>query len=138
MSNAADVDRIRRLAAQLSVTDPGPGSALAAELAEAVAGLSARVDALWQLISEVVASAGLAGPADADSDGARADFTRAMTSARRTGQHGLHLRIDGREWVAALSQESPGQGGQHLPDPDQAAWSAIERLARESSAHDDG
>jgi hypothetical protein len=137
MANAPDVDQIRRLAAQLAISNPGPGSALATELAEALAGLSARVDALWDVISAVVASAGLDGPAEADS--ARADFAAAVASARRTGHHGLQLRIDGREWFAALSQESPDEQPQdrQRPDPDQAAWPAIERLARESSARDD-
>jgi hypothetical protein len=207
-SDHPDLERIRRLAAELAATDPGPGAALAAELAEALAGLSGRVDALWQVISAVVTSAGLGGPAEttrpersgaeleqadlaqtqlaqtqpgqtqpAHSDltqavSAQADFARAMASARRTGQRGLRLSIDGTEWVAALSQQAPGQPrlsqqapgqpplsqqapgqpplSQQAPDrqspdrpspsqpqlpadTDRAAWSVIERLARESS-----
>jgi hypothetical protein len=205
-SDHPDLERIRRLAAELAATDPGPGAALAAELAEALAGLSGRVDALWQVISAVVTSAGLGGPAEttrpersgaelaqadlaqtqlaqtqlaqtqpgqtqpAHSDltqavSAQADFARAMASARRTGQRGLRLSIDGTEWVAALSQQAPGQPrlsqqapgqpplsqqepdrqGPDRPSPsqpqlpadtDRAAWSVIERLARESSGQD--
>jgi hypothetical protein len=200
-----DLERIRRLASELAAADPGPAGALAAELAEALAGLSARIDALWELISAIVAAAGLGGPAETADPGhagadpaqaypdhaypaqpdltqavsAQADFARAMASARLTGQRGLRLSIDGREWVAALSQQAPGHQtpgnqaagnqaagnqaagnqaaghqipGQRAPSQqeparpapgrqragaDRAAWSAIERLARESSRQDD-
>ncbi len=158
-----ELERIRRLAAELAAIDPGPAGALATELAEAVASLCARVDALWQLISAVVASAGLAGPVEASNTGTGApvppgrtgaasevDFAKAVASARRTGQRGLRLSIDGRDWVAALSpearsrqaqgQQAQGQqaAARQRPDADRAAWSAIERLARESTGQDDG
>jgi hypothetical protein len=153
-----ELERITRLAAELAATDPGPGGALATELAEALASLSARVDALWQLISAVVASAGAVDPVETSDPGTRApgppgrtgpaagaDFARAVASARRTGQRDLRLSIDGREWVAALSPETPSRqapgqqaAARQRPDADQAAWSAIERLARESKGQDDG
>lgn len=152
-----ELERIRRLAAELAAADPGPAGALATELAAALASLSARVDALWQLISAVVASAGLAGPLETSNPGTRdpappgltgpaseADFARAVASARSTGQRGLRLSVDGREWVAALSPEAPSlqAPGQQAaawqrPDTDRAAWSAIERLAR-ATGQDDG
>jgi hypothetical protein len=129
-----DLERIRRLAAELAASDPGPAGQLAAEVAESLADLSARVDALWQLISAVVTAAGLGLPAEAarprgttaDAD-QQAEFARAIASARMAGKRGLRLSIDGREWVAALSEQASGQ----------PAWSALERLARESSAQDD-
>jgi hypothetical protein len=135
----SDLDRIRRLAAELAATGPGPAAELATELADALAGLSARIDALWQLISAVVESAGLSVPA---AGAPPPDFVRARESARTpgrcgrggaraptTGRRGVRLSIDGREWVAALSQQ--------LPEADRASWSAIERLARESSDQDE-
>jgi hypothetical protein len=122
----SDLDRIRRLAAELAATGPGPAAELATELADALAGLSARIDALWQLISAVVESAGLSVPA---AGAPPPDFVRALESARTTGRRGVRLSIDGREWVAALSQQ--------LPEADRASWSAIERLARESSDQDE-
>jgi hypothetical protein len=145
-----DLERIRRLASELGATDPGPAGALAAELAEALAGLSARIDALWELISAIVASAGLGGTAETTpTDLAQADFAQAVARARKTGQRGVRLSIDGREWVVALSQPTLGQPtlgqptlghqppGQQPPGAGQAAWAAIERLARESSDQDD-
>jgi hypothetical protein len=145
-----DLERIRQLASELGATDPGPAGALAAELAEALAGLSARIDALWELISAIVASAGLGGPAETTpTDLAQADFAQAVARARKTGQRGVRLSIDGREWVVALGQPTlsqptlgqPSLGhqppGQQPPGADQAAWAAIERLARESSDQDD-
>jgi hypothetical protein len=91
------------------------------ELAESVASLSARVDALWQVISAVVQSAGLPDPPP--------DFVRAVATARQTGRRGVRLSVDGREWVAALSEQAP--------EPDPASWSAIERLARSATDHDE-
>jgi hypothetical protein len=102
----SDLDRIRRLAAELAATGPGPAAELATELADALAGLSARIDALWQLISAVVESAGLSVPA---AGAPPPDFVRARESA--------------------LSQQRP--------EADRASWSAIERLARESSDQDE-
>jgi hypothetical protein len=129
----SDLDRIRRLAAELAATGPGPAAELATELADALAGLSARIDALWQLISAVVESAGLSVPA---AGAPPPDFVRppppappARAPPPTTGRRGVRLSIDGREWVAALSQQ--------LPEADRASWSAIERLARESSDQDE-
>ena len=113
------------------------------ELAAAIASLSDRVDALWQLISAVVESAGLAGAGPALSDPALSDpalsdpalpdpppdFVQALAAARKTGERGVRLSIDGKEWVAALSQQ-PAQ-------PDPASWSAIERLARRAEDQDE-
>jgi len=73
-----------------------------------------------------VESAGLSVPA---AGAPPPDFVRALESARTTGRRGVRLSIDGREWVAALSQQ--------LPEADRASWSAIERLARESSDQDE-
>jgi hypothetical protein len=121
-----DLDRIRQLAAELAATGPGPAADLAVEIAEALAGLSGRIDSLWQLISAVVESAGLSVPV---ASAPPPDFVRALESARTTGRRGVRLSIDGKEWVAALSQQ--------LPEADRASWSAIERLARESSDQDE-
>lgn len=125
-----EADRIRELARQLAETDAAAGQ-LAGELADAVAaltetvgGLSARVDALWQLISAVVESAGLSAP-----DGPRAEFEAAVERAHSTGRRDVRLNVDGRQWVAALSQQPPR--------PDRASWSAIERLARQAGDQDE-
>jgi hypothetical protein len=130
----SDLDRIKDLARFLAEDDSGPAGAHAAELAEAMVDLSLRVDdlsakvsALWQLISTIVQSAGLSAPA---ASAAPAEFAQALDTARRTGRRDVRLSIDGREWVAALSQ-------QQQPSPDPASWSAIERLARETADHDE-
>jgi hypothetical protein len=105
------------------------------ELADAIASLSARVDALWQLISAVVESAGLAVPNPAvasstvPSPAPPPDFVQALAAARKTGRREVRLSIDGREWVAALSRQPP--------EPDPASWSAIERLARGAEDQDE-
>lgn len=121
-----DLDQILDLAARLAALDPGPAGELGTEVAAAIASLSARIDALWQLISAVVESAGLSVP---DASKPPPDFVEALDAARRTGRRGVRLSIDGKEWVAALSQQAP--------PPDQASWSAIERIARESSDQDE-
>lgn len=121
-----DLDRVRELAARLAALDPGPAGDLGTELAAAVTSLSARIDALWQLISAVVESAGLSVPAASTPP---PDFVRALAAARRTGRREVRLSIDGKEWVAALSDQ--------VPAPDPASWSAIERIARESSDQDE-
>ena len=121
-----DLDRIRDLAARLAALDPGPAAELGIEVAAAVASMSARIDALWQLISAIVESAGLSVP---DASKPPADFVEAVDDARRTGRRGVRLSIDGKEWVAALSQQAP--------PPDRASWAAIERIARESSHQDE-
>lgn len=123
---APDLDRIRDLAARLAALDPGPAAELGAEVAAAIASLSARVDALWQLISAIVESAGLSIP---DGSKPPPDFVAALDTARRTGRRGVRLNIDGKEWVAALGQQAPA--------PDRASWSAIERITRESSDQDE-
>jgi hypothetical protein len=126
-----DLTRIRELARQLAETDCCAAGELAGELAGAVAdlaatvgGLSARVDALWQLISAVVESAGLGAPS-----GPRAEFEAAVEHARSAGRRDVRLNVDGRQWVAALSQQPPA--------PDRASWSAIERLARQAGDQDE-
>jgi hypothetical protein len=134
-----DLDRIRYLARLLAETDPGPAGELARELADGISALaatvgslSARLDALWQLISAVVESAGLSAPAaGAPIPGAPiagappAQFAAELESARSTGKRGIRLSIDGREWVAALSQQPPAA------DPE--SWAAIARLAQQAS-----
>ncbi len=124
--NQPSMDRIRQLARLLAETDPGPAAELGTELADAVAALSMRVDALWQLISAVVESAGLSGP---PASSPPPEFVQALTRARGTGKRGVQLKIDGRDWIAALSQQPPA--------PDPASWSAIARLARESTDQDE-
>jgi hypothetical protein len=127
-----DLDRLRELAAELAATDTSLAGQLACALAEAFADLSDRVDALWQLISAVVESAGLSAPATspagpaspAPASPAPAAFVQALTAARATGRRDVRMSVDGREWVAVLSQ--------HPPVAEQEAWSAIERLARKS------
>jgi hypothetical protein len=100
------------------------------ELADAIASLSARVDALWQLISAVVESAGLAVPSPTTPGPAPPpDFVQALAAARKTGRRDVRLSIDGKAWVAAL--------GQQPPEPDPASWSAIERLARQAEDQDE-
>jgi len=128
----SDLDRIRDLAQRLAEAGSGPSGEHVAEIAEALADLCTRVDdlsakvgALWQLISAVVQSAGLSAPADPPPG-----FARALDTARRSGRRDVRLSIDGREWVAALSQ-------QQQPSPDPVSWSAIERLARETTDHDE-
>jgi hypothetical protein len=122
------LDRARHLAELLAETDAGPAGELAGELADEVAalaarveGLSARVDALWQLISAVVKAAGLSAP---ETGAPPPEFVQALERARTSGRRGVRLNIDGREWVAALSQQPPA--------PDPASWSAIERLAKQA------
>ncbi len=124
--SSPDLDQIRDLAARLAALDPGPAGELGTEVAAAIASLSARIDALWQLISAIVESAGLSVP---DASKPPPDFVEALDAARRTGRRGVRLSIDGKEWVAALSQQAP--------PPDRASWSAIERIARESSGQDE-
>jgi hypothetical protein len=128
-----ELDRIRRLAGLMAASDPGPAGDLAGELAAAVAalsvkveGLSARVDGLWQLISAVVEAAGLGDPAGTAPP---PEFVQALASARRTGRRGVRLSIDGKDWVAALSQQPP--------EPDPASWAAIERIARQAGYQDE-
>lgn len=121
-----DLDRIRELAAELAAASPGPAGELAVELAAAIASLSGRIDSLWRLISTIVESAGLSIPVPS---GPPSEFVQAVAGARRSGRRGVRLSIDGREWVAALSQDAPA--------PDAASWPAIERIARESSDQDE-
>jgi hypothetical protein len=126
-----DLGRIRDLAQMLTETGSGPSGEQVAEIAEALADLCTRVDdlsakvsALWQLISAVVQSAGLSPAAPPP------EFAQALDTARRSGRRDVRLSINGREWVAALSQ-------QQQPSPDPVSWSAIERLARENAGHDE-
>ncbi len=121
-----DIQRLRRRASELARADPGPAAELASALTEVVAGLSDRVDALWQLISAVVESAGLSRPASAT---APPEFVEALNDARATGRRGVRLSIDGKEWVAALSAQPPAADG--------AAWAALERLTRDSGDQDE-
>jgi hypothetical protein len=136
-----DIDRIRRLAAQLAAADAGAAGELAIEVADALISLSeqvdalaARVDGLWRLISAVVESAGLgtlaSGAASVRAGSAPPpEFVQALDEARATGRRGVRLSIDGQEWVAALSQQPPA--------PDGESWAVIERLARQTAKWDD-
>jgi hypothetical protein len=121
-SGEDDLERVRRLAADLAGSDPGPAGELACALADAVAGIAGRVDALWQLITSVVQAAELSGPAPAAGP-PPAEFVRAVTAPRRAGTRGVRLSIDGKQWVAAISQDQP-------PADPAGAWAALERLTR--------
>jgi hypothetical protein len=130
----SDLDRIKDLARLLADAGSEPAAEHVAELAEALADLclrvddlSAKVSALWQLISTIVQSAGLSTPA---ASAPPAEFVHALDTARRTGKRDVRLSIDGQEWVAALSQ-------QEQPRPDAASWTTLERLARETGDHDE-
>jgi hypothetical protein len=119
-SPSADLDRLRELARALAESDPGPASELACALADAVAGVAGRMDALWRLIAAVVETAGLSLP---DAKSPPAEFTRALAAPRGTGQQSVRLNIDGREWVAAISQDE-------RPADPAGAWAAIERITK--------
>jgi hypothetical protein len=146
--DAAGLERIRLLARDLAASDPGPaadlGSALVAEL-ELMAGrvdaIAARLDGLWQLITAVVESAGLAGaagspgPAEAAGgsggpDGPPPEFLQAVSAPRRAGDRALRLNLNNREWVAAISQDEP-------PADPARTWAALERLTRDVDEQDD-
>jgi hypothetical protein len=142
----AELARIRQLADELARIDTGPAAELATALAEAVLELTARVDALWQLIAAVVESAGLSASAPAapalaapaiaappgragQSSASPPEFAEALRSARAAGRRGIRLTIDGREWVAALSKPDAAA--------DDGAWAALERLARDAADQDE-
>jgi hypothetical protein len=134
---AADLERIRQLARDLADSDPGPAGELACALADAVVSIAGRVDALWQLITAVVESAGLSMPEGSAPEGSApdgsappAEFVQALTAARGTGVHGVRLNISGRQWVAAISQDQP-------PDDPARAWAALKRLAEAADGQDD-
>jgi hypothetical protein len=122
-----DLERLGQLARDLADSDPGPAGELACALAEAVAAISGRVDALWQLIAAVVETAGLAMPEEASPP---AEFVQALTSARSSGVQAVRLRISGKEWVAAVSQDQP-------PDDPARAWAALERVTEAADDRDD-
>lgn len=124
----ADLERIRQLAHDLADSDPGPAGELACALADAVVGIAGRVDALWQLITAVVETAGLSGPGDTSPP---AEFVQALTSARSSGVQGVRLSIGGKQWVAAISQDQP-------PADPARAWAALERLTQATDDQDDG
>jgi hypothetical protein len=123
----ADLERLGQLARDLADSDPGPAGELACALAEAVADISGRVDALWQLITAVVETAGLTIPEEASPP---AEFVQALTSARRSGVRAVRLRISGKDWVAAVSQNQP-------PDDPARAWAALERVTEAADDQDD-
>jgi len=123
----ADLERVRQLARELAASDPGPAGELAGALAEAVTAISARVDALWQLITAVVETAGLTVPGEASPP---AEFVQAVMPARGSGVKGVRLSISGKEWVAAISQDQP-------PADPARAWAALERLTEAADDQDD-
>jgi hypothetical protein len=123
----ADLERLGQLARDLADSDPGPAGELACALAEAVADISGRVDALWQLITAVVETAGLTIPEETSPP---AEFAQALTSARSSGVRAVRLRISGKEWVAAVSQDHP-------PDDPARAWAALERVTEAADDQDD-
>jgi hypothetical protein len=123
----ADLERLRQLARDLADSDPGPAGELACALAEAVTAISGRVDALWQLITAVVETAGLTMPGEASPP---AEFVQAVTRARSSGVKGVRLNISGKEWVAAISQDQP-------PADPARAWAALERLTEATDDQDD-
>ncbi len=123
----ADLERVRQLARELAASDPGPAGELAGALAEAVTAISARVDALWQLITAVVETAGLTVPGEASPP---AEFVQAVMPARGSGVKGVRLSISGKEWVAAISQDQP-------PADPARAWAVLERLTEAADDQDD-
>lgn len=112
-------DQLRRLAAELAKTDPGPAGELACALADAFAAMTERVDSLWQLIAAVVDAAGLEMPETT----APPEFVQALDSAQSSGHRGMRLTIGGQDWVAAISPDQPAADPGH-------AWAALERLTR--------
>lgn len=125
---AADLDRLSQLARTLADSDPGPAAELGCALAEAVAGIADRVDALRQLIVTVVEAAGLSVPG---AQPPPAEFLQALAAPRSTESAGVRVTIDGREWVAAISQDEP-------PADPAIAWAALERLARTAEDQEPG
>jgi len=135
---ATDLERVRQLTQDLADSDPGPAAELACALADAVVGIAGRVDALWQLITAVVESAGLSVPDGSAPEGSAlessappVEFVQALTSARGSGVQGVRLNISGKEWVAAISQDQP-------PDDPARAWAALKRLTEAADSRDDG
>jgi hypothetical protein len=122
------LERLSELARALAESDPGPASELACALADAVAGIAGRMDALWRLIAAVVETAGVSV---ADAKSPPAEFMRALAAPGGPGHHSVRLSIDGKEWVAAISQD------QRPTDP-AGAWAALERLARAAGDEEPG
>lgn len=123
----ADLQRVRQLARDLADSDPGPAAELACALAEAVLGIADRMDALWQLITAAVETAGLDVP---EGTSPPAEFVQALTSAPSSGVKGVRLSIGGKQWVAAVSQDQP-------PADPARAWAALERLTQAAEDQDD-
>jgi hypothetical protein len=93
-----------------------------------VAHIAGRVDALWRLIVTVVETAGLSAP---DAESPPAEFLQALAAPPGNQTRGIRLSIDGREWVAAISQDRP-------PADPAGAWAALERLTRSAENQDHG
>ena len=130
---ATDLERLSELARALAESDPGPASELACALADAVAGLSGRMDALWRLIAAAVETAGLSVTAAAPPP---AEFTRGHpppggTSHRGTGHQSVRLSIDGKDWVAAISEDEP-------PADPAGSWAALERITKAADPQQPG
>ncbi len=134
-----DLDRIAALARALAASDSGPAAELGCALADAVAVLSRRVDALWQVIDAALAAAGL-GPGERPEDrppatgpatgpAPPAELVRALTAPQDFDQ-GIRLSIDGKDWVAAISPDA------RAADPS-AAWAALQRLTQAAAEDQD-
>jgi hypothetical protein len=92
-----------------------------------VAGIAGRVDALWRLIAAVVETAGVSA---ADAKSPPAEFTLALAAPRGSHQS-VRLNIDGKEWVAAISQDE-------RPADPAGAWAALERVAKAADDEEPG
>jgi hypothetical protein len=123
-----DLERLGQLARALADSEPGPASELGCALADAVTGIAGRVDDLWRLIVTVVETAGISVP---EAQSPPADFLQALAAPRSNQTRGVRLSIDGREWVAAISQDQP-------PADPAIAWAALERLTRAADDQEPG
>lgn len=92
-----------------------------------MAGIAGRVDALWRLITAVVETAGVSV---ADDKSPPAEFTQALAAPRASHQS-VRLNIDGKEWVAAISQDE-------RPANPASAWAAIERITKAADHEESG
>ena len=86
------------------------------------------MDALWRLIAAVVETAGVSV---ADARPPPAEFTRALAAPRGTGHQSVRLNIDGKEWVAAISQDE-------RPADPAGAWAALERITKAADPGEPG
>jgi hypothetical protein len=90
--------------------------------------MAGRMDDLWRLIAAVVETAGVSV---ADAKSPPAEFIRALAAPGGPGHQSVRLNIDGKEWVAAISQD------ERSADPADA-WAALERIAKAAGDEEPG